>query len=145
MKKTCSVLAICTMLAPAASAGQLVYQPVTPAFGGNPNNYSWLQGNADAQNQFKDTGRNAGASQPDMTQQFIQMLETQIYAGLAQSVSNAIFGKTCASGCAGTISLGGQSVAYQNTGTEIKLQITDQTGKVTAITVPTILTTSSGL
>ena len=30
-------------------AQDFVYQPINPAFGGNPNNYSWLLSSADAQ------------------------------------------------------------------------------------------------
>ncbi|MCK5278996.1 MAG: curli production assembly protein CsgF, partial [Cyclobacteriaceae bacterium] len=34
----------------ATIAQDFVYQPVNPAFGGNPYNYSWLLGQAQAQN-----------------------------------------------------------------------------------------------
>jgi curli production assembly/transport component CsgF len=37
-------------------AQQLVYQPVNPAFGGDPFNYTWLLNSANAQNQFEDSG-----------------------------------------------------------------------------------------
>jgi hypothetical protein len=78
----------------------------------------------------------------DMTQQFVQMLETRIYSGLADSVSNAIFGANCAVSCSGTVTLGTQSVAYNNDGKSITLQISDTMGKITTISVPTTITTT---
>lgn len=36
-----------------ANAQQFVYEPINPAFGGNPMNYSWLMNSADKQNQHK--------------------------------------------------------------------------------------------
>ena len=35
-------------------AQDFVYTPINPAFGGNPYNYSWLLGQAEAQNFFKE-------------------------------------------------------------------------------------------
>lgn len=35
-------------------AQDFVYQPINPAFGGNPYNYSWLLGQAQAQNMFQE-------------------------------------------------------------------------------------------
>jgi len=37
-----------------ALAQDFVYQPINPAFGGNPYNYSWLLGQAQAQNMFQE-------------------------------------------------------------------------------------------
>lgn len=50
-----SVLLVGTLqsLSPAFSS-DLLYQPVNPAFGGNPNNASFLLGSANAQQQFED-------------------------------------------------------------------------------------------
>jgi len=38
----------------AARAQDFVYQPINPAFGGNPYNYSWLLAQAQAQNNFEE-------------------------------------------------------------------------------------------
>ena len=38
-------------LASFASAGDLIFSPVNPAFGGNPNNFDYLVGTAQIQNQ----------------------------------------------------------------------------------------------
>jgi curli production assembly/transport component CsgF len=35
-------------------AQDFVYQPINPAFGGNPYNYSWLLGQAQAQNMYEE-------------------------------------------------------------------------------------------
>lgn len=121
-----------------AQAQQLTYTPVNPAFGGSSFNYSYLQGTADAQNEFKNKPKTAAAT--DYTKQFIQMLQTRLYSGLAQKVSDTLFGDNCASSCSGEIALGDQKVAYNNDGSQIVLNITDASGNVTTISVPTLST-----
>jgi curli production assembly/transport component CsgF len=141
MKRYIFALTACFIVSSNASASQLVYTPVNPAFGGNPNNYAWLQTDADhlssADSAMGDTSQST-----DMTQQFVQMLETRIYSGLADSVATAIFGSNCAASCSGTVTLGNQSVAYSNDGKSITLQISDVTGKITTISVPTTISTT---
>ena len=51
--------AILAVSAGSAFAGQLVYQPVNPSFGGSPLNGSWLL--AQGQAQAKDSGGGGGA------------------------------------------------------------------------------------
>jgi curli production assembly/transport component CsgF len=125
------VAIICLSESP-ASAQQVVYTPVNPAFGGSSFNYNYLQGTADAQNQFKNKPQ--ATSKYDYNQQFIQQLQTMLYSSLAQKVSSTI--SNCTSTCAGSITLGDQKVTYSNDGTTITLMITDSTGKVTTISVP---------
>jgi curli production assembly/transport component CsgF len=51
MMRTALVLAALTgfALTGAAQASQLIYRPVNPSFGGDPNNGSWLLSSANAQ------------------------------------------------------------------------------------------------
>ena len=44
-----SAAALTALMVSAATASQLIYRPVDPAFGGDPNNGSWLLSQANAQ------------------------------------------------------------------------------------------------
>lgn len=125
-----------------ANAQQIIYTPVNPAFGGSSFNYTYLQGTADAQNQFKNKPKTLSTTGIDYTKQFIQMLETRLYSTLAQRVSDILTGDNCKTTCSGEITLGDQKVAYSNDGTQTILQLTDATGKVTTISIPTISTST---
>lgn len=123
------------LLAPEAKAGDLVYTPINPSFGGSPLNSNHLLGTANAQNQYKNKQDTAGYSPTDA---FIQMLQSRLYSSLADAVSSAIFGPNAQQ--SGTVTFQDQQVTFVNTGTEIRLTITNFiTGKVTEITVPTLV------
>lgn len=141
MKTLGSLVVAGCLLGSQANAQQIIYTPVNPAFGGSSFNYSYLQGTADTQNQFRNKPKTS--VQTDYTQQFIQMLETRLYSGLAQKVSDTLFGDNCKASCSGEIALGDQTVSYVNDGTKLSLQITDVAGKVTTITVPTFTSSSA--
>lgn len=57
---TATALVIAVAATSSASAGQLVYQPTNPSFGGNPLNGSWLLGQAQAQIQGEGGGSGSG-------------------------------------------------------------------------------------
>ena len=70
----------------ATIAQDFVYQPVNPAFGGNPYNYSWLLGQAQAQNTFVDENGYGyededplASLQDDINRQVLQSLTQQFY------------------------------------------------------------------
>ena len=48
----------------AASAENLVYNPINPGLGGNPNNYDYLLGLADIQNQYLPEQSGSGGAAP---------------------------------------------------------------------------------
>ncbi len=67
-------------------AQDFVYQPVNPAFGGNPYNYSWLLGQAQSQNMFEEEDRfSYGDEDPltslqdDMNRQVLNEITQQFY------------------------------------------------------------------
>jgi len=69
----------------ATRAQDFVYQPVNPAFGGNPYNYSWLLGQAQAQNifaeevaAFEEEDPLAGL-QDDINRQILNSITQQFY------------------------------------------------------------------
>lgn len=69
-----------------AGASELVYYPVNPTFGGNPNNASGLLSAAQAQNQFK-------APQASPLQTFNDNLQRAIFSRLSSDALTALFGK----------------------------------------------------
>lgn len=115
-------------------AQQLVYTPTNPSFGGNPFNGSHLQGLADAQNQFKDESEYAPPTQAEL---FAQQLQSSILSGVAQQLSNAIFGENPAQ--TGTISFGGTTVSFVRGLDSVTINITDPLGVATQIIVPTFV------
>lgn len=127
-------------LASGASAQQLVYTPINPTFGGNPFNSSHLLATANAQNQF--LPKSASSSAPTQAQQFASQLQSTILAGVAQQISNAIFGNNPQQ--SGTISFGGTTVSFQRGLDNVTINITDPSGVTTTIVVPTFVTTASG-
>lgn len=122
------------LVATAASAQQLTYTPVNPSFGGNPFNSSHLMGLATAQNQFRPE---SSYTAPTQAQQFALQLQSSILAGVAQQISNAIFGDNPAQN--GTISFGGTTVEFVRTLDNVTINITDPLGVATQVVVPTFV------
>lgn len=135
---------------PAAFAGDLVYSPINPSFGGNPLNSSHLLGTANAQrtatardkNELSggglgDGGSTSGSSDADL---FVRQLQGRLLSALASQVTEAIFGADPEE--YGTIKFGDTIIEFdQRSGSEIRLVITDTTG-VTEIVVPRLVTGS---
>jgi curli production assembly/transport component CsgF len=128
-----------------AAAGELVYTPINPTFGGSPLNSSQLMAEASAQKPSQPVS--AAATQQSSAQMFMQMLQSQLYASLANQVANAIFpssgssvsGRSCgtATTAACTMNLGSMSVTWSNSGSQTDINMVDYTtGKVTEISVP---------
>ena len=68
-----------------ASASEMVYYPINPAFGGNPNNASGLLSVAQAQNHFKST--------PDSPlKTFNDNLQRAIFSRLSSEAMTKLFG-----------------------------------------------------
>jgi curli production assembly/transport component CsgF len=129
------------LLGPVAAghAQQLYYTPINPAFGGNPLNSSQLESDANAQNQYKNTGATQNLTQ---SQLFAQQLQSQLLASLANQVSQAIFGPNAQP--SGTFSFGGETVTFTRSLGEITVTITDPTGAQTVIVLPTTSSSTGG-
>ena len=119
------------------AAQQLVYTPLSPSFGGNPFNSSHLLGLANAQNQF--LPKSSTYQAPTQAEQFASQLQSTILAGVAQQVSNAIFGNNPQQ--SGTISFGGTTVNFSRDLGNVTIVITDPKGVSTQIVVPTYVAT----
>ena len=133
-------VAACLASVGSASAQQLTYTPINPTFGGNPFNSSHLLGLANAQNQF--LPKSTSITAPTQAQQFASQLQSTILSGVAQQISNAIFGNNPQQ--SGTISFGGTSVNFQRGLDNVTINITDTQGVTTTIVVPTFVTTAGG-
>lgn len=121
-----------------AHAGDLVYKPINPSFGGNPFNSAHLIGIANAQNGYSPPSRPSplattpGSSHAD---RFIRQLEGRLLSGLATEVTNAIFGNDPQE--RGKVVFGEQSITFERTLDSIDLVILDSaTGASTEISVP---------
>jgi curli production assembly/transport component CsgF len=123
------------LLAGAAAAGTLVYTPINPSFGGNPQNGSFLLSEAQAQNKFTAPSSSTSAGSTTLTQGqiFAQELTSQLYSSLANQITQAIFGENAAT--SGTFSFEGTTITYQRVDGNIEISINDgQT--ITNVTVP---------
>jgi len=91
MKKIMFACVACIALgAVDASAEQLVYTPVNPNFGGNPNNAAALLAGANAQNNYKDPAAVNALAQLTPLQQFNQNLQQFVLNRVAASVTGNI-------------------------------------------------------
>ncbi|WP_018900883.1 curli production assembly/transport component CsgF [Rhizobium sp. 2MFCol3.1] len=119
----------------AAQAGSLVYTPVNPAFGGSPLNGNWMMSQADAQNQHKDSGKSAISGPSALTpgQMFANQLTSQLYASLANQITESLFGANAQT--SGSYTLAGTTISFVRVGGEIQISINDGS-TITNVTVP---------
>lgn len=71
-------------------AQDFVYTPVNPAFGGNPYNYSWLLGQAEAQNTFEEPEE---VEEEDPLNNFQEDLNNQILNEITRQLYQNQFGE----------------------------------------------------
>jgi curli production assembly/transport component CsgF len=89
-----ALTALACLFAPAATATELVYVPVNPAFGGNPLNGQSLLGVAQATNKHKDpqADRFAGLGRQTPLEQFADTLERSILSQLSSAAVSRVMG-----------------------------------------------------
>lgn len=132
----------------AALAGDLVYTPTNPSFGGNPLNSSHLLSIASAQRKATafdaddGSGGGDGSGEPGSGNSdvdlFVRQLQGRLLSALAGQVTEAIFGENPQDN--GTITFGPTIVTFERTIDSIRLVITDtDTGTVTEIIVPQLV------
>jgi curli production assembly/transport component CsgF len=133
-----AIIGAAMVVATDSRAQQLVYTPINPAFGGNPFNATQLEADASAQNQYKLSGSPKNLTDAQL---FAQQLQSELLAGLANQVAQAIFGPNAQP--SGTFSFGGETVTFVRSLGEITVNITDASGATTVITLPTAGASSS--
>lgn len=111
-----------------ASAGELVYQPINPSFGGDPFNGSYLLGKAQAQNTHEDPDI-ASFERPSATERLVSSLESRLISQLISDVGSGDLTQ-------GSFDSSDFSVIVEDIGGELTLRVTDKvTGDVTTINV----------
>lgn len=138
-----------------AFAGELVYTPVNPSFGGSPLNSSHLMAGANAQRQATASDANRGTSSGTSgtgsdgssagnadAELFVRQLQGRLLSALAGQVTEAIFGENPQD--SGTVTFGSTTVTFDRSIDSIHLQIVNNLdGTVTDIIVPQLVTGSS--
>ncbi len=115
-----------------ALAQDLVHQPISPTFGGNPFNSNHILGTASAQNDTTDPNSSANSNQSSI---FARQLESRLLSALSSQVVDAIFGENPQE--QGVISFGGQTIEFFRSLDEVTLTIrNDDTGEETRIVIP---------
>ena len=115
-----------------AAAQDIVHEPISPTFGGNPFNSNHILGVANAQNDFRDPRARATNSQADI---FARQLQSRLLSALSSQIVDAIFGENPQE--SGTISFGGQTIEFFRSLESVTLVIrNDETGEETRIVVP---------
>ncbi|MDR5874386.1 curli assembly protein CsgF [Halomonas sp. CUBES01] len=111
-----------------AHAGDLVYEPINPSFGGNPFTGSYLLGKAQAQD--TNTDPNSRRSEPlSSTARLIQSLESRLISQLISDVGNGDVGE-------GSFDSDEFGVVVRDDGGQLTVRVVDKiTGDVTNINV----------
>ncbi|MFI8748523.1 curli assembly protein CsgF [Vreelandella lionensis] len=130
-KSTLSVAVIAGMTGLASSniaAGELIYQPINPSFGGDPFTGSYLLGKA--QSQDTNTDPNARSIETlSATDRLIQSLESRLISQLINDVGAGDIGE-------GSFDSGEFSVVVRDEGGQLVVRVVDKvTGDVTNISV----------
>lgn len=123
----------CAVLCASPLAAQdIVYEPISPTFGGNPFNSNHVLGVANANNDTRDPRASTSNSQADI---FARQLQSRLLSALSSQIVDAIFGDNPQE--SGTISFGGQTIEFFRSLEEVTLIIRDDTtGEETRIVVP---------
>lgn len=121
------ICAFCGGIGSQLNAGELVYTPINPAFGGNPYNYSWLLDSADIQNQHEE----------DPLEDFEDDLNSRILSTLASRIVSSAFGSYGDDLQGGQYQFGDYDITISTEGGGINVDIIDQgTGSSTSVSVP---------
>lgn len=127
VKQLCVVIASCLLHVAASShafAGELVYTPVNPAFGGSSFNKDFLLGTAEAQNKpkRKDAKKNDPFNKDPLTE-FTTTLQSRLLSSLADKITQSIYG--AGSPDRGIFTVDNTTVTYQKVGGIIQLTLSD--------------------
>jgi curli production assembly/transport component CsgF len=88
-RKWLTGIALALAIAP-CNAGDLIYVPINPAFGGNPLNGTFLLNEANAQNTYEDPRAAEARLQQSALEQFNQSLQRTILNRIASAVTGNV-------------------------------------------------------
>jgi curli production assembly/transport component CsgF len=118
-----------------AVAQDFVYQPVNPAFGGNPYNYSWLLSSASAQNDYKEEIDPFGFLDDDPLSGFQSDLNAQVLNEISRQLYINQFGEDGLS--EGFYEFGSYEIDVSTTSEGMQIRIIDiLTGSETTVVIP---------
>jgi len=113
-----------------ADASEMVYTPVNPSFGGNPNNGGFLLQEATDNNHFK--GNQYNPPTLSGTQQLQQTIANSLYSQIASKIATDLGnGQT-----SGSFAVGNSTVFYSDDGTNTTITINNNHGGSTSFVVP---------
>lgn len=122
-----TLLALVTLcVASSGQATELIYTPVNPSFGGNPQNGAFLLNKAQAQNDNK-----SNSTEKDFVTRFKESLERNIINSITRGVADGEITD-------GVYDTGDFRIEVASTGNGVMLTITNtETGEITVIEMPT--------
>ena len=91
VRRLCLLVTIACMVL-SVKAGELIYVPVNPAFGGNPNNGPVLLSAAQAQNRTKEKLPASATAEKSELQKFNEMVERSVMSRMASAVTGGVMG-----------------------------------------------------
>lgn len=118
------------------SAGELVYQPINPSFGGHPLNSAHLLGTAQAQDDYKDpsaTNFGFGSTATSQQDEFSRIIRSSILSRVASQISDQIYGEKALD--AGRVIIDDQTIEWNRVGSDINLTLSGG-GGTSVITIP---------
>jgi len=114
-----------------ASASALVYTPVNPNFGGNPNNGGFLLQEATDNNHFKGLAQYGTPAQTG-TQQLESTITNSLYSQIASKIATDLGnGQT-----SGSFQVGNSTIFYSDNGTVTTITVNNNNGGSTTFSVP---------
>ena len=127
-RHTLLAITLGALIASTASAGELIYRPLNPSFGGDPFMGSYLLGKAQSQDTNTDPN-SRGIETISSTERLIQSLESRLISQLISDVGAGNVGE-------GSFDSGDFSVVVRDEGGQLVLRVIDKvTGDVTNISV----------
>lgn len=148
--RSMAALMLMTAIPKAALAQELVYQPISPAFGGNPLNGNYLLNAATLQDTYKDPddlllGLDGEPDPNAQFEEFGRQLTARVISRLASDAATAIFGdlndpnNLPGAFREGVIDFGDQTIGFvRDPINGITLTLTTSTGGTTTIRIPVI-------
>jgi curli production assembly/transport component CsgF len=121
--------------ATSAFAGELVYTPRNPSFGGNPFYSSHLLGIAGAINKYEDPSSKTVTTRSS-AQEFERIIQSSLLARISSEIANQIYGENATE--QGRFVIGETTVDFTRNGAQTQVTISDSTtGGSTLIEIPT--------
>ena len=134
-----SVLALTVLISSSSLsyAGELVYTPRNPSFGGNPFYSDHLLGVANSNNKFEKPSSNSGLlTQQDPSKEFERVIQSSLLSRISSQIADQIYGENARD--SGRFVIGSKTVDFAKCGGSRSVTISDSsTGGKTLILIPT--------